>query len=308
MKPLHDTSPNTNFACDRAHRKIVGRDRNDCSSGGLPLPPYVKMPTAELNALILRAQAGDIAARNRVVMQVLRLAGKLASHWCRAYGRLDLCAEMVQVAVVGYRIGETDEPGGILRAIALFNPRKGTKFTTYCSYWITASIAPAMQQACGRPGGQYLTYRIRKVIDKMRERQDPGAPDPTPEEVAAYFEQTGRKAPARKRILQALLPATCEVEATDDLHDSAAPVDDTQAVAAIAEQRRDTAVRRAVAHLPERERKVIRARFGFGRDDEMTLNEVGRKLLGTTRERVRQIETKAKDRLKIRLAHELQEK
>lgn len=274
---------------------------------GLQLPPYAKMPEAALNALIVRAQAGDVAARNRVVTQVLRLAGKLAAHWCRSYGRLDLCTEMLQVAVVGHR-GTTEEPGGILRAIALFNPRKGTKFTTYCSYWITASIAPALQQACGRPGGQYLTYRIRKVIDEMRERQDPTAPDPTPEQVAAYFEHTGRKPPARKRILQALQPPTREVEATEDLHDDTQAPGDTGAVAAIADQRREAAIRRAVARLPERERKVIRARFGFNRDDEMTLNEVGRKLLGTSRERVRQIEKNALERLRIRLAYELQKK
>ena len=111
--------------------------------------------------------------------------------------------------------------------------------------------------------------------------------------------------PERTQELLALVPRPASLDArSQDEHDltlaeriADGEADDPAEAAELDEVQRG--LRRALASLNERERQVLELRFGLGEDDEMTLAEVGERL-GLSRERVRQLETRAIKKLRFR--------
>jgi RNA polymerase primary sigma factor len=189
---------------------------------------------------------------------------------------------------------------GLMKAVDRFQHRRGLKFSTYATWWIRQGITRAIADY-GRT--IRLPVHIFEAVTKLsKERQtlagELGRP-PTMQELAARTGQTIDK-------VMVLLEAA---KGTESLDEMVGPDDETRRSAVVADvtvpSPEDLAVRSrmaadvesAMAPLTDREREVLRLRFGLGIDREMTLVEIGRRL-SLTRERVRQIEHRALARLR----------
>jgi RNA polymerase primary sigma factor len=184
---------------------------------------------------------------------------------------------------------------GLMKAVDRFQFRRGFKFSTYATWWIRQSIGRAVADY-GRT--IRLPVHVIESLNRLNRERTALAREigrePTPEELAARLKLPAAKV---KLLIEAAKPAaSLETPVGDDQHTSlGALLPDAAAhspeAAAIRGQMADE-IERAMAPLTEREREVLRLRFGLGLDRELTLGEIGRRL-SLSRERVRQIEAKA---------------
>jgi RNA polymerase primary sigma factor len=184
---------------------------------------------------------------------------------------------------------------GLMKAVDRFQFRRGFKFSTYATWWI--------RQAIGRAVADYgrtirLPVHIFESLTKLtRERRTLAVElgrDPRPDELAARLDipvgkvQLLLEAARTPASLDAAIGEDEESRLGDLVRDTAAQSPEEAAMRGqLAGE-----VERAMAPLTDREKEVMRLRYGLGTDREHTLEEVGRRLF-ITRERVRQIEAKA---------------
>jgi len=194
---------------------------------------------------------------------------------------------------------------GLMKAVDRFQYRRGFKFSTYATWWI--------RQQVGRAVADYgrtirLPVHVMESLNKLtRARGELLAQtgrEPSPEQLAAKL-----KLPVGKieLLLEAARhPASLEAPIGHDeeaslghlVRDVTSPSPEEAAIRSqLAEE-----VERAMARLNDREREVLRLRYGLGLDRELSLEEIGRRL-SVTRERVRQIEAKAMAKLRAANGH-----
>jgi RNA polymerase primary sigma factor len=184
---------------------------------------------------------------------------------------------------------------GLMKAVDRFQFRRGFKFSTYATWWV--------RQAVGRAVADYgrtirLPVHVIESLNRLtRERRTLATEldrDPTPEELAARMElpvgkvQLLLEAARSPTSLEAPVGEDEETRLGDLVRDAAAQDPEETAM----RNQMAVEVERAMAPLSDREKEVMRLRYGLGTDREHTLEEVGRRLF-ITRERVRQIEAKA---------------
>ena len=187
---------------------------------------------------------------------------------------------------------------GLLEAARRYLPDHGVKFITYAVWWIRQAI---MQALATSRSGVRLPLRKARLVAKAKEAWTDLA-------------QAQQTEPSERDVARALRVAPEELEDVLRVQAAGASLDDElqneerlllrlyqQAAAPPADEelihqslRED--VKRLVAGLKDRERKVIELRYGLGAEDPMTLEEVGRRLR-LSRERIRQIEERAKRQL-----------
>jgi RNA polymerase primary sigma factor len=191
---------------------------------------------------------------------------------------------------------------GLMKAVDRFQYRRGFKFSTYATWWVRQSMTRAIADY-GRT--IRLPVHVMESLGQLnRERRALNAElgrDPQPQELADRM-----KVPVDKVLLlleAAKLPSSLHTPVGDDdqtelgdlLPDAAAPSPESAVVAGeLAEE-----VERAMADLTEREREVLRLRFGLATAREHTLGEIGRRLM-LSRERVRQIEASAMAKIRAK--------
>ncbi len=184
---------------------------------------------------------------------------------------------------------------GLMKAVDRFQFRRGFKFSTYATWWIRQAITRAVADY-GRT--IRLPVHVVESLNRLtRERRALGSQlgrEPRPDELAQRMGVPVNKvellleAARQPASLEATVGESEETELGDLLKDVKAQSPEEEAIKGqLAEE-----VERAMEPLNDREKEILRLRYGLGTDREYTLEEIGRRL-SLTRERVRQIEAGA---------------
>jgi RNA polymerase primary sigma factor len=252
-----------------------------------PLKLYVRQigdgrlltPTEE-RELARRKDLGDEAAKRRLIECNLRLVMSITRNYTKAgVPLLDLIQE-----------GNM----GLIRAVEKFDYRLGFKLSTYATWWIRQAVTRALADQ-GRTIRLpvHVAEQVRRAQRSRRQLAQKLNRDPSVDEIAADAGFT----PERVRELFELIedPVSLETPVGDGESSVADMIEDVTSESpdtATHEQARSAELARALDRLNPRMRHVVLRRFGLDGQPPQTLEEVGADL-GITRERVRQLETRA---------------
>jgi RNA polymerase primary sigma factor len=187
---------------------------------------------------------------------------------------------------------------GLMKAVDRFQYRRGFKFSTYATWWIRQAITRAIadhSRTIRIP--VHMVETLNRISRVNRSLVNELGREPTPEELA---QRTGVPAKKVRLILESSrkplsleTPIGEDSELGDFLEDKAAESPNDTLIT----QDLTTQVERALSTLSAKEKEILRLRFGIGEEGEHTLEEVGKRF-SVTRERIRQIETKALRKLR----------
>jgi RNA polymerase primary sigma factor len=189
---------------------------------------------------------------------------------------------------------------GLMKAVDKFEYRRGYKFSTYATWWIRQAITRSTaDQARTIRVPVHMTEAINKVVRTSRRILHEIGREPTPEEVAEKLGMPLERVRKVLRVTKEPLSLETPIGDEEDSHlgdfiedkNAILPID-----AAIQSNLREITTR-VLAFLTPREERVLRMRFGIGRNTDHTLEEVGQQF-SLTRERIRQIEARALRKLK----------
>lgn len=243
----------------------------------------------EEKELAKRVEQGDEEARKRLIQANLRLVVSIAKRYVNRSPHLSIL-DLIQEGNIG-----------LARAVEKFDYRKGFKFSTYATWWIRQAITRALadySRTIRIP--VHMVETITKHTQKKRELMQQLGREPLPEEIAAEMNIPVEKVRYIQKISQEVL--SLETPIGDDEEDSTLSdlIRDEQTLspdqlanqALLKEQ-----IQEILKDLTPREQKILSMRFGLEDHITHTLEEVG-KVFGVTRERIRQIEAKALEKIR----------
>ena len=258
-----------------------------------PVRMYLKeigrIPLLKREEEIMLAQkneAGDKKAKDKLTQSNLRLVVSIAKKYMgRGMSFLDLIQE-------GNK--------GLIRAVEKYDWTKGFKFSTYATWWIRQAITRAIaDQARTIRIPVHMVETINKLIRTQRSLMQSLGREPTDEEVGKELELTPERVREILKISQKTTSLETPIGEDDDslLGDFIADEGQISPYEATTKQLMLENVEEVLSTLTDREAKVLKMRFGLHGAKALTLEEVGREF-GVTRERIRQIESKALRKLR----------
>jgi RNA polymerase primary sigma factor len=245
------------------------------------------LTAAEEVELAQRIERGDKDAKDRMINSNLRLVVSIAKRY-QGHG-LPLI-DLIQEGIIG-----------LIRAVEKFDHRRGFKFSTYATWWIRQGV----QRGVGNKARTirvpvHVLDRERKLARVESELASKLGREPTDEEVIA---ESGLSEQELKQVREAARAVTSldkpigengDGELRDVLAVAGGAALEDEVIVSLQEE----VLRRAVAKLPEEQRRVVELRYGFLGAEPLTLAEVGRQL-GLRPERVREIEVTALEQLAV---------
>ncbi len=229
--------------------------------------------------LTRRVREGDESARERLILSNLRLVIAVARHYT---GRGLPLADLIQEGNLG-----------LMKAVAHFRPEKGTRFSTYATWWIRHQIGRALQEQTSLVRlPAHLMKALRRVRQTAAMLQQELGRNPSLNEVAQH---TGMSVEQVSNLLNTIArPISLET-----------PIGDSEETTMLdllideppSEIDMEIDLERLLTVLNEKEREVIRLRYGVGDATPLTLEEIGQRL-HLSRERVRQLEARAIEKLR----------
>ena len=254
---------------------------------------YPLLSTKEEGELAKRIAAGDHAAEDKLAKCNLRLVVKIA-HDFKGRGLMleDLIAE-----------GNT----GLLRAVTKFNPSKGAKFSSYAAWWIKQSMHRAIANCNSTVRLPIQTStKIRKIRDAQHRLVEKLGREPLPKEIAEETGLTVRTVKALLNVNVNMVSLSAPIQQGEEgvMEELLA---DTHVIAPShpAEHQENLSnLRQLMTQLDDRERAVLVQRFGLDGNPPKTLEDVSA-ALGRTRERIRQIQRQALEKLNRLFVEEL---
>ena len=276
---------------------VTGTDMDISVPEGISIDDPVRMYLKEIGKVPLlsadeeielakRMEQGDEEAKKRLCEANLRLVVSIAK---RYVGRGMLFLDLIQEGNLG-----------LIKAVDKFDYRKGYKFSTYATWWIRQAITRSIaDQARTIRIPVHMVETINKLIRVSRQLLQTYGREPTPEEVAERLNVSVSRVREVLKISRDPVSLDTPIGEEDDSHlgdfiedDSALSPADSAAFSML---RAELAT--ALESLTDRERQVVKLRFGLEDGRARTLEEVGKEF-NVTRERIRQIEAKALRKLR----------
>ena len=278
---------------ESAPEEAPGQGGSSLEAGSLGLylknlRDYPLLSAEEEVSLAREIARGNQAARERMILSNLRLVVLIAKRYVgRGLGFSDLIEE-----------GNI----GLMKAVDRFDPEKGFRFSTYASWWIRQAIErAAINQGHLIRLPVHMMEKVNQYLSQVEQMVADGRP-PDPQGAARKARLSVSEFEALHQVLRAAVSLDAPIGERDEnslkdiLEDRGAdsPLD-------VVEKKESVqGIAAAFGVLKPKERQVIALRFGLEGKDTMTLEEIG-KILGVTRERVRQIEAVALSKMRAYL-------